>query len=571
MGAICPDPKRDRIFLGDNLGRVYETDAQLGIRRTLQLPGRITGLAVLDDGSLAVCYGTSALGPDYHLTIVDPARADGAPAGTATGFYTLLLATDGTRAIYSTVNARLGAVDAHGHRDWEQVLTQRPFGIAVSTRPETAIVVADRKGVLSLLGAGGNLHWRRQVSRVALKQVAFSPDERMIVASDRNGRIFVVNRAGQLLYGDGRLVHRSSLAGFVHDGQDILAIAYEGGMQRIRLAGATPLRRAGDFRLLRRLCAVVLPLALVLLVIGGSARLTDGARRFLVRLHAGRVAYCLLLPTFILLCIFNYYPVVTAFTYSFTNFSLSKPIEFVGLDNFRQMLHDRYLWVGIGNMLIFLGAGLLKTLTMPFLVAELVFWLQGERLKRFFRSAFVVPTIVPGLVMILLWAQIYHPDDGLLNRLLVAAGLEEHTHAWLAEEGLALWAIIFSGFPWVGVFAFLILLGGLIGISSDIYEAAEIDGIGVWDRLWRIDVPLVMPQVKLLIVFVFIGSIQDFTAVLIFTDGGPGMSTYVPALQMFKQIADGANLGYAAAIGLVLFALVLVATVVNLKLIRTHE
>ena len=172
--------------------------------------------------------------------------------------------------------------------------------------------------------------------------------------------------------------------------------------------------------------------------------------------------------------------------------------------------------------------------------------------------------------MVLLWKMIYNPSIGLINQSLTALGLERYTHAWLAEESLAIWSIVFAGFPWVNVFAFLILLGGLLNINRNIFEAATIDGITIWGRFRRIDVPLIMPQIKLLIVFVFIGSIQDFTGVLVFTGGGPGISTYVPALQMFFQTAEGANLGYAASIGVFLFVLVLGATVVNLKLIRTQ-
>ena len=577
VGVICPDPQRNRVLLGDNLGHVYLADPQLTITKTLKFPGRITGLAVLDDGGLAVCYGLSAYGPDYYVTFLgkdldrEQDRSEPGIEDLATDFCTTLLATDGKNAIYATANARLGMVAPDGRRLWRQTLMQRPLSIAVAAGADTAIAVADRRGRLTAIDKNGKELWSHNVSRFPLKQVTFSSDREMILSSDSRGRVFVHNRQGQLIYGEGESIRRSGVVAFADDGKDVLAFFGEGDIRRIGLAAASDLRWAPTFRTLRSLGNVVLIVTLLVLVIAASVRLSRWASVFFGRLYAGRLAYVLLIPTFALLCLFNYYPVITAFAYSFTNYSLNNPVEFTGLDNFRQMLGDRYVWIGAKNICIFLFTGLIKTLTVPLLVAELVFWLSSERLKQFLRSAFIIPAVVPGLVFILLWAQIYHPDTGLLNKLLTAVGLKYLTTAWLAREGLALWSIVCAGFPWINIFAFLILMGGLINIDRSIYEAAEIDGVNVWRRFWKIDVPLIKPQIKLLIVFTFIGSVQNFMNVLIFTDGGPKHSTYVPALYMFKQISGGGNLGYAASIGLVLFAIALVATVLNLKFIKTND
>jgi ABC-type sugar transport system permease subunit len=445
--------------------------------------------------------------------------------------------------------------------------------MTASADQRPVIVIGDRAGNVSMLDRNGQRLWVDHISRFSIRQLAFSPDRQMIVGADERGRVFFYNRAGQRLYAEPQTTRRSQVAAFTADGQDMIALRYDGNIDRLALSQASGLPSAGSFRLLFPFALVGLTIAAGAGAIFASDSLTARARVVARRLHAGRVAYMLLIPTFALLIVFKYYPVGTAFWHSFTNFSLTKPAEWVGLKNYVQMYDDQYVRAGMLNMLIFLVTNLAKTLTIPLLVAELIFWLTSDRLKQLFRTAFVMPSIVPGVVFVLLWVQIYDADDGLINNILFSLGWMDRSNptSWLSESAYALWAIVFAGFPWVSVFAFLILMGGLINISTDVFEAARIDGAGTWKRFWRIDLPMIMPQIKLLTIFTFIGSIQDFTRVLIFTNGGPGTSTYVPALQMFRQIADGANLGYASAIGAVLFVLVLALTVLVLRGWRTYD
>lgn len=575
--AVAADAQEGRIYVADGEGRVHVLGRRLETLSMLSVRGRISGVAALEGGRLAVCYGLSGYGPDYYVSVVDDPLHGIVPEGLRTEFATDLLASGGGGALYATVNSRVGKISPNGDPLWKRVLPQRPAAIAVSG--DGAVAVADERGALTVLDAQGERGRRHQASRFPLVRVAFSPDGGFILAADKKGIVFVYDGRGRQLC---RLLPRGkgdTVVAFLgvptaarpSEPADVWVVSSSNTIERIALSAAPALRWAAGFRRAQVAGNLVLVLLFAAAVLAGNARLSEAVRRLLGRLRAGRTAYLLVAPTFGLLLIFSYYPTISALLYSFTKFSLSAPVEFVGLANFREMLHDPYVWVGVENMLIFLGTGLVKTLTVPLLVAELVFWLSSKRLRQILRTCFVVPAVVPGLVVILLWKMIYNPSIGLLNKTLDAAGLSNLTHAWLAEEGLAIWSIVFAGFPWVNVFAFLILLGGLIHINRDIYEAAAIDGISIWGRFWRIDVPLIMAQIKLLVVFVFIGSVQDFTSVLVFTGGGPGQSTYVPALQMFYQTAEGANLGYAAAIGVMLFALVLGATLLNMKLIRTQE
>jgi ABC-type sugar transport system permease subunit len=269
-----------------------------------------------------------------------------------------------------------------------------------------------------------------------------------------------------------------------------------------------------------------------------------------------------------LIALFSYYPAGLAFYYSLTTFSLRTATEFIGLANYREILtEDVYFRRGLLNMVIIVLTSMLKTVTVPLLVAELVFWLRNSVHRYLFRTLFVLPAVVPDLVFTLLWRQVYDPHTGLLNELLGAVGLEGWQRAWLGDERTALSAVIGVGFPWVTAFAFLIFLGGLLNINPEFFDAARIDGAGRWARFRHIDAPLLLPQFRILLFFAIIGAVQGFTAVFILTRGGPGYATYVPALQMYLRIAEG-DLGYASAIGVVLFAMILAATLFVLRFRR---
>jgi ABC-type sugar transport system permease subunit len=278
----------------------------------------------------------------------------------------------------------------------------------------------------------------------------------------------------------------------------------------------------------------------------------------------------LIFPSMALTIVFAYIPTVMGLYYSFTNFNLAVPIKFIGLDNFVKLSTDPFFWTGVGNMMLILITSLIKELTIPLLIAELIFWLRMTRLKYWLRVAYIIPSIVPGVVGILLWKQIYDPQIGLINEILKVVGLGSMTRAWLADAGTAIWAIIFAGFPWVSIFAFLIYFGGLLNINREIFDAAEIDGASAWRRFLQIDLKMIQPQLRLILFFTFLGSVQGYGGIWIMTRGGPGTATYVPGLQMFLQIS-AAEFGYASAIGFVLAIVVLVVTLLRFRFNSTPD
>jgi len=272
----------------------------------------------------------------------------------------------------------------------------------------------------------------------------------------------------------------------------------------------------------------------------------------------------MLAPTLVLLALFNYYPAVLGLSRAFTRWETGEDPQWIGLGNFVAMWHDEFLRLSLRNLLILLVANVLKTLTMPLLVAELLMSLRSPRWQYILRTAFILPMVVPGMVTMLLWNFIYDGSVGLLNQILETLGMGGLTRSWLGDSGTALWAIIGIGFPWAGGLALLIYLAGLNAISGDVWDSCQVDGVTGLRRVWYVDLPLLLPQVRLLVILTLIGTLQDFGSILILTGGGPGLATHVPALHMYFQAFRFGHMGYAAAIGLTLFVAIFTLSLLNL-------
>jgi ABC-type sugar transport system permease subunit len=208
-------------------------------------------------------------------------------------------------------------------------------------------------------------------------------------------------------------------------------------------------------------------------------------------------------------------------------------------------------------------------LTVPILVAEGIFRLKSKRAGYWYRILMILPAVIPGIVIILIWQFIYEPRVGLANALLTAIGLESLTRAWLGDPSVVIGAIMFAGFPFVGGVTVLIYLAGLQSIPQEVHDASLVDGATGLRQIWAIDVPYIMGQIKLNVVLGIIGSLQGFAGIWVFTQGGPAYSSMVPGLWLYVNAFQFAKVGYASAIGVFLFAIIMVLTFINMKFIRT--
>ena len=251
---------------------------------------------------------------------------------------------------------------------------------------------------------------------------------------------------------------------------------------------------------------------------------------------------------------------------------------------------DWLLWMSFRLIFILVAANLLKMLPSIF-TAVCINRLHSDRSQYLYRVLFVIPMIIPSMVGLLIWKFFYDPNIGPLNKIFISTGLDKvmiwldkwvlhlgvfqqnFKPAWLGEPSLVIPALIFWGFPWVGVVGVLIYLSGLQNIGTDIYEAAEIDGIGWWGKFTHIELPLIMGQVRLNLIMMIIGTFQayGFELILLGPAGGPSNKGLTPGLYMFYQGFMQQRYGYACAIGLALFFIILVLTVINQRFVKVEK
>jgi raffinose/stachyose/melibiose transport system permease protein len=281
--------------------------------------------------------------------------------------------------------------------------------------------------------------------------------------------------------------------------------------------------------------------------------------------------YGLLLAPAAFLITFNYIPALSSLYHAFTEWDIGGDSTWTGLANFRALAGDPVFHKSIVNVTK-LGVFAFAThLTVPFIVAEMIFHLKSERWSYFCRVAVVLPMIVPGVVTFMLWNFMYS-DAGILTELLMRLGLHDWVRGWLSDPKTALWAVAFVGFPFAGGFNILIYYAGLANIPGSVLEAAELDGLGALGRIVRMHIPLVLQQVKLLVVMTMIGVVNGFESIYILTmDGGPGYETTVPGLYMYLNGFSYQRMGLACAIGLLMLLFLLAFTVTLNRFMRTGD
>ena len=300
-------------------------------------------------------------------------------------------------------------------------------------------------------------------------------------------------------------------------------------------------------------------------VLGGQERVRPsgaGSRRR----RKALVGYLFVLPTMAFAATFMYLPAVSAVWHSLYNWTGIGNGTFVGAGNFVALASDAVMRTAIVNVLKLAAFAMLVSVLVPLPVAKLITSLRSQRAQYVWRVLFVVPLVLPSVVIYLLWQFLYDPNFGPLNRLLGLVHLPQQL--WLGSPSEALYAIMGIGFPWVQGFALLIFIAGIQAIPTELTDAARVDACGPWATFRRIELPLLKGQLRLVLVLNMIWTIQDYTAVLILTQGGPVNSTMVPGMYLYENAFDNQNMGYAAAIGVVMFAIMAVITFLNLRYMR---
>lgn len=271
-----------------------------------------------------------------------------------------------------------------------------------------------------------------------------------------------------------------------------------------------------------------------------------------------------LLPSLIGLVLFVLGPIFASLGLTLFEWDLLRPPKFVGLANYQRLLSDENFWAAFGHTLYFIAGYLPLVMVISLgLAVVLNQKIVGVKLVR---TAVFVPVVSAWVAVALLWSWIFNPKFGLLNHLLSIVGIQGP--GWLFDPAWAMPAIIITS-VWKDIgFLMVMFLAGLQGIPLEYYEAAEIDGAGRWQLFFRITLPLLSPTVFFALIISLINSFQVFDQVWIMTGGGPAGATTVIVEQIVKHAFSYGRMGYAATISWVLFALVFVVTVVQMRLQR---
>jgi len=295
-----------------------------------------------------------------------------------------------------------------------------------------------------------------------------------------------------------------------------------------------------------------------------------GRSGFRLTLHGRKVlwAWTFLALPIVFYCWIRFYPTLSAFWMSFTDWDLLRPANFVGLANYQKLFADPNFWKVFRNTFTYLIIGTPVSLVLSFVIA---FYLDRVRFMHgFIRALYFLPFLTTAAAMAWVWRWFYQPIPiGVFNDVLASLGLP--AQPFLRSTTQALPSILVTGI-WAGLgFQIIIFMAGLRAIPSTYYEAARVDGLGEWAILTRITLPLLKPTTVFLVVFSSIGFLRIFDQVYNMTTndpGGPLNSTKPLVLMIYQTAFSSFQMGYAAAQTVVLFTILLAVSLLQLWIMR---
>ena len=286
-----------------------------------------------------------------------------------------------------------------------------------------------------------------------------------------------------------------------------------------------------------------------------------------------RAAWCFLTPALLIIGVFFALPVLAAFVLSLTDFDLYalaniKNLRFIGLQNYADVLAAPLFWKSLLNTVYFVGVGVPLSIAAS-LGTALLLNSPLARVKGLFRTALFAPVVTTVVAVALIWRYLFHTRYGLINFVLVHFGFAPVD--WLGDPHFSMPAIIiFAVWKNFG-YNMIILLAGLQSVPQELYEAARMDGASAWRQFRHITLPSLQPVLLLVGIITMAGYFQLFAEPYVMTRGDPLQSTYSVLYYMYEEGFMWWSLGRASAIAFILFALILVATRVLLRLARRGD
>ena len=271
------------------------------------------------------------------------------------------------------------------------------------------------------------------------------------------------------------------------------------------------------------------------------------------------------MPYLISFALFMAFPLVFSFVLIFHKWNIITPMQWVGLKNFIRLFNDVQFFKALWNTLVFLAIHIPLQIIIALLLA--VFLNQRIKFRGFFRAVFFMPVIISGVVITILWSQLYGYETGLLNLILMKLGMPRIP--WINDPAWAMPSIaIMATWKNVGLYIVLFLVG-LQNIPGYLYEAADIDGASAAQKFFYITVPALNNTIVLVVILSTIGGFSLFIEPFVMTGGGPMSSTLSAMLYIYNQAFYFGHMGYAATLGFFFAAIVFIVVLIQKKVVET--
>ena len=278
-------------------------------------------------------------------------------------------------------------------------------------------------------------------------------------------------------------------------------------------------------------------------------------------------AHLFILPTVVGFLVFIIVPIIATIVLSFTRYDILTPPIFIGIQNYARMFADPRLQDIYLNTIFLTVFAVIGNNLFGLVLAVLINQKMPTGLRYFFRTAYFFPVLIALVYCAVIWQFMFQKDTGLINYYLGLVGISP-LH-WLGNQYLVKPAVIILDLWKNCGFCMIVYLAGLQGIPSDYYEAAAIDGANRWQILRRITLPLISPTMFFLFVINMIGALQMFDSVQILTVGGPGDASRTVVMYIYQEAFQNFRMGYASAVALTLFVVIMGLTLLQFRLSQT--
>jgi len=282
-----------------------------------------------------------------------------------------------------------------------------------------------------------------------------------------------------------------------------------------------------------------------------------------------KTTFIFLLPWLLILCFFWLFPIIYSLILSLTEYNvLTGQAKWIGLSNYLELIKDPDFWVALKNTTIFVVGTIPFTTIFALILAVLIN--QKIPLKSLFRAGFFIPSITSMVVIALIFTNLY-AKDGYINFLFNLIGLPTPEKGWLLSEKTALLSIMAMDVWMATGYYMLLFLAALQAIPVELYQVSDIFGASFWQKLWHVTLPHLRPMTLFIILINTIKSFQIFVEIFVMTKGGPLNSTLTMVYSVYEQGLHKFRMGYASAIAYVLFFVILIFSLIQMKLFRVGK